>query len=407
MGIPKAVSKRLKPDKHLPKVADADVLAKSQTALSKWFQQAARDLPWRSAFKGQPICSSWSNRPKRDPYATWISESMLQQTQVDSVLTAFRRWMKDFPTLSTLAHASESEVMDHWAGLGYYRRAKNLLLAAQGLSGDGWVNLPDQRESLLALPGVGDYTVGAILSLAFGQKEPILDGNVVRVLSRFHRIPFLPTTGDSKLWYWKQALEWAKGPNPGETNEALMELGAMVCTVKQPRCPDCPLRRDCQGLKAGEVDKLPPAKIREKSVSLQGEAWVVRKGDSFLLMQPQEGFLLAGHWNFPLSWKSLPPKRVKAEAKPENDRPGKKSGENQTWSILNSRTRPKSELSNRIQHAITKYRIQVDIVERIWSGPARTTSDLQWVAKADIANCLVTSLARKIWKAYQSGTVGD
>lgn len=227
--------------------------------LRDWFSRNAAALPWRSL----------DLDARRDPYAVWISETMLQQTQVATVREYFTRWMKRFPDVSTLAKASEEEVFRYWQGLGYYSRARNILKTAKQVDEKGQ-GFPTSRKELEALPGIGAYTAGAILSLAYHQKEAILDGNLVRIFSRYHLLDFLPTDkrpeeidrrSCSEI-YWDFARQVADHPKAYLHNEALMELGRRVCKIKNPDCGNCPLKGGCKALDQDKAGEYPPAKKR-------------------------------------------------------------------------------------------------------------------------------------------------
>ena len=221
------------------------LLLRDRTELLSWYEQNKRPLPWRI---------------NRDPYRIWLSETMLQQTTVTAVIPYFERFLKRFPTLEKLAHASESQVREQWAGLGYYSRATNLWRAAQTLHQQG--GFPKTFALLSEFPGFGPYTSRAVASLAFGEKVGVLDGNVIRVLSRFHNWP-------SEWWRPAERAElqntidhWV-GPSPSEQfNQAVMELGATICTPKSPTCVLCPLRKNCQGLQQKTISQLPRPKPR-------------------------------------------------------------------------------------------------------------------------------------------------
>ncbi len=224
---------------------------------------------------------------------------MLQQTQVATVIPYFEKWLRRFPDPSALALAPEEEVLRHWAGLGYYARARNLHRGARVLSGLG--RYPDSAEGWRALPGVGPYTAGALASLAFDLPEPILDGNVIRVLSRVFGWAFLPGEGrEQRDAYWELARLWPEGSRSGDANEALMELGALVCTPANPRCGECPLASGCTAKKRGWQDLLPPAKRRPRVEPVAGVALVAGDRDHVLMESRQKGAFLAGHDLFPL-----------------------------------------------------------------------------------------------------------
>ncbi len=217
--------------------------------LVSWHALHQRELPWRTAPAGQ-----------RDPYSVWISEIMLQQTRVETVIDYYRRWMARFPTVLALAESDLQEVLKVWEGLGYYARARNLHKAAQQVVATHGGQLPADRRVLLALPGIGRYTAGAILSLAFNQPEPILDGNVKRVLARLFDIdqPIDATPVVAELWrHAGSVVEAAPAGHAGACNEALMELGATICTPQNPRCLLCPLVDECQAFAQGTQQMRP------------------------------------------------------------------------------------------------------------------------------------------------------
>ncbi len=258
------------------------------TALLDWITAGRRDLPWRQM---------------RTPYAVWISEIMLQQTQVVSVVPYFERWMKRFPGVQALAEAPLDDVLKAWEGLGYYARARNLHAAAQRIVARHGGELPADREALLRLPGIGRYTVGAILSLAFGQPEPVLDGNVRRVLCRVDDIaddPRAPAT-ERRLWERADSLvKAAPAGRPGDLNESLMELGALVCTPGAPDCTACPLARWCLAHARGVETARPVKAARKQTPHYDVTAALIQDPDGrFLIVRrPAEG-LLGGLWSFP------------------------------------------------------------------------------------------------------------
>ena len=218
-----------------------------QKDLLSWYRANKRDLPWRKS---------------RDPYRIWISEVMLQQTTVAAVVPYYERFMTRFPTVKDLASATEPEVLEMWAGLGYYSRARNLHRAA-GLIAKG--SFPQSAEQLAELPGFGPYTSAAVASLAFNQRVGVLDGNVIRILTRVHALK-------TKWWQPKErkllqdmANELAQSDSNSEVNQGMMELGATVCTAKKPLCLLCPWKKVCKSLKSDLVEKIPLAKPRQKN----------------------------------------------------------------------------------------------------------------------------------------------
>ena len=261
--------------------------------LTAWLAQEQRDLPWRSGPAGA-----------RDPYAVWVSEVMAQQTQLAVVVGYFKRWMARFPTVESLAAADQQDVLKLWEGLGYYSRARNLHSAAQIVAYEFDGELPRTRQELLRLPGIGEYTAGAILSLAFGLPEPVLDGNVKRVFSRLWDIEEAIDARATEQRLWKYAQEMV-GANsrPGAVNEGLMELGALLCRPRTPLCPDCPLQANCLAYARG-VEKLRPVRsARKETPHFDVAAAVIWEGtpgaSRFLIAQRPGDGLLGGLWSFP------------------------------------------------------------------------------------------------------------
>jgi len=252
--------------------------------LLAWFRANARDLPWRRT---------------RDPYRIWLSEVMLQQTRVETVLDYYDRFTRAFPRVEDLAEADEGKVLKLWEGLGYYSRARNLLAAARSVVRESGGRFPETAERLIALPGVGRYTAGAIASIAYGERTPVLDGNVKRVLARLHGIrdSIDDAATVERLWALAGALVSPRAP--GDSNQAMMELGARVCRPRRPRCRECPVRADCRALAAGEVDTLPVRRKKRPVPHHEIVAAAIRKNGRILFgRRPLDG-LLGGLWEFP------------------------------------------------------------------------------------------------------------
>ncbi len=249
-----------------------------------WYNLNKRALPWRGHF---------------DPYAIWVSEIMLQQTRVEAVIPYFLRWMDHFPTVSALARASERDVLRQWEGLGYYARARNLRSAAQVVDRDYGGELPRSVEELRRLPGIGRYTAGAIASMAFGLDEPALDGNIRRVLARVFNVslPAKSPQGERRLWEFA-AAHLPKG-NAGDYNQAMMDLGAVICLPAKPRCPVCPVRRVCQARRLGIQDQRPVMAAKKAVPHHVYVAAAILKRGRVLLAQRPSGGLLGGLWEFP------------------------------------------------------------------------------------------------------------
>ena len=255
-----------------------------RASLLRWYDAQARDLPWRRT---------------RDPYAIWVSEVMLQQTQVSVVLPYWTAFLARFPEVADLARASLDDVLAAWRGLGYYARARNLHRAARAVTDRHGGRLPDDVEALRALPGFGRYTVGAVASIAFGRAVPLVDGNVARVLARLFAVD--GATGDAarekRLWALADAL--VEGDRPGDWNQALMELGATVCRPEQPACLLCPLRARCVALASGKVAEIPAPKVPARRRALHVALAAVRRGDQILLVRREGTGLFGGLWELP------------------------------------------------------------------------------------------------------------
>ena len=252
--------------------------------LLAWYRQNSRSLPWR----GHP-----------DPYAVWVSEIMLQQTRVETVIPYFEKWMQRFPSIAALASASEQDVLNAWEGLGYYSRARNLHKAARVISAEHNGQLPRDLKILRSLPGIGRYTVGAIASIAFGMDEPTLDGNLRRVFARLFDINEYANSPAGEKILWKLAEENLPKGQAGDYNQALMDLGAAICLPKNPRCLICPLMEDCRSRANGTQEQRPVLKPKKKAphyVHVAGVA--VQDGKALLAQRPREG-LLGGMWEFP------------------------------------------------------------------------------------------------------------
>jgi A/G-specific adenine glycosylase len=249
-------------------------------ALLDHYDRARRDLPWRH---------------ESDPYRIWVSEVMLQQTRVETVIPYYRRWLELFPDVATLAGAARDEVLLAWQGLGYYRRAVHLHVGARVVRDRHHGRVPDSYEALRGLPGIGAYTAGAVASIAFGRVVPAVDGNVKRVLARVFDEP-APTAA----WLRKAAARLVDPRRPGDWNQALMELGATVCVPKAPACAACPLAGWCAARRGGTQEER-PAPVRHRAVPTAeiAVAVVVDNGHRVLLVRRPEGGLLGGLWAFP------------------------------------------------------------------------------------------------------------
>ncbi|MBV8780476.1 MAG: A/G-specific adenine glycosylase [Phycisphaerae bacterium] len=253
--------------------------------LLRWYHVNRRELPWR-AVRGQRV----------DPYHVFISEAMLQQTQVATVIPYFHRFIEKYPTFQSLADADEQSVLRLWQGLGYYSRARNLRKAAQLVACDG---LPEDSDRLLALPGVGRYTAGAIASIAFGKRCPILDGNVIRVLCRLDAVRDDPKSPLVRERLWNRAAEiLPTRADCGDFNSALMELGATVCTPRAPKCLICPVRDHCSARAEGIQESLPAKSPRKKTPLIERFTFCICHSNRWLIEQRPATGRWAGMWQF-------------------------------------------------------------------------------------------------------------
>ncbi|EPX59003.1 A/G-specific adenine glycosylase [Cystobacter fuscus DSM 2262] len=255
-----------------------------RSGLLAWYDRQKRDLPWRRT---------------RDPYAIWLSEVMLQQTQVTTVIPYWERFLQRFPTVEALARAPLPDVLAAWRGLGYYSRARNLHLAAQDVVARHGGKLPSTAAELLTLRGFGRYTAGAVASIAFGEPAPLVDGNVARVFSRLFEVEGLPGDRVREARLWALATELVSPERPGDFNQALMEHGATVCRPDNPLCLLCPVREDCLAWRHGRVNELPPAKVRAppKRMTLALAVWA-HEGRLLLARREEKG-LFGGLWELP------------------------------------------------------------------------------------------------------------
>lgn len=267
----------------LPHLPQPLALRQLQLSLRQWYHQSGRELPWRKT---------------QDPYAIWVSEIMLQQTQVKTVIPYYHRWLNQLPTLQALAAAEQQQVLKIWQGLGYYARARNLHRAAQEIVAKFDGIFPQELEQVLQLPGIGRTTAGGILSAAFNQPHPILDGNVKRVLARLLGLQLPPNRAEKHLWQVSAQLldrQW-----PREFNQALMDLGATVCLPRNPTCEICPWRVHCQAYQLNLQTQLP---MRETSAPLPhkviGVAVIWNQWGQILIDRRRQQGLLGGLWEFP------------------------------------------------------------------------------------------------------------
>lgn len=270
-----------------------------QNDLIDWFSEEMRDLPWRK---------------DKDPYKIWVSEIMLQQTRVDTVIPYFNRFIEQFPNIETLSQAEEEKVLKAWEGLGYYSRVRNLQTAVREVHEKYGGKVPDTLEEISSLKGVGPYTAGAVLSIAYGIPEPAVDGNVMRVLSRILSIWEDIAKPSSRKVFEKAVRELISENNPSYFNQALMELGALICTPTSPACLLCPVRDYCHAFHEGSQNELPIKTKAKKQRKVVLAALIIKdeNGKTVIHKRPGEG-LLANLWEFPNFEISLPFKSEKSQ----------------------------------------------------------------------------------------------
>lgn len=257
-------------------------VSKVQSLLLAWFERNQRDLPWRK---------------KYDPYQVWISEIMLQQTQVTTVLPYFERWMKAVPSIEKVAKAKEEELLKLWEGLGYYRRVKSIQKAAGILVKENSGKMFEDYEKILELPGIGKYSAAAICSIAFNQDYSVVDGNVIRVLSRL--TDFRENIHKNRAHFWKLSESLLISGKARFINQALMEFGALQCVPKNPDCKNCPLRSQCEAYKSGTQNNLPNKGPSKSKVPIQVAIAVIRKNGKIFIQKRRDGGLMTGLWEFP------------------------------------------------------------------------------------------------------------
>jgi A/G-specific adenine glycosylase len=312
--------------------------------LVDWYRRAHRDLPWRRT---------------SDPYNIWVSEVMLQQTRAQAAIPYYRRFLDRFPTVEALAAAAEQDVLAQWAGLGYYTRARNLRRAAQQVVNAG--GFPRDYAAIRALPGIGDYTAAAVASIAFDLPHAVVDGNVLRVVARMEDDSADIAAPRTRERFRAIAQQWMGSSQPGVFNQALMELGAMVCLPANPRCRDCPIARHCRALQAGTVVQLPVKLRKIEPVAIAAVLLLVRRGGRVLLRQKEAGARrMAGFWELP-SPEELPAART-----------GKSWGE--------------------FRHTITHHRYTFTVRSATVRAPG---ADFRWFSAPELTEIPLSTTARK------------
>ena len=330
--------------------------------LLAWYRAHRRDLPWRR---------------RRDAYSIWISEVMLQQTRVDTVIPYYERFLARWPDVASLAAADPDEVRAVWSGLGYYRRARLMMDAARVIVDEHAGQIPADLDALSALPGFGRYTSGAVASIAFDLPAPAVDGNVSRVLARLDAIDGDLTRGEPQRKVWSLANRLAPGESPGDFTQALIELGALICATKRPKCLLCPVSDACRARAEGRIDQIPAPRPKptRKSVELTGLIWVC-KGD-VLLEKQADGGLFASLWTPPM-----------IEGRPDDDALAEH---------LRARfKRPPTEWqpAGSFKHVLTHRDLNLALVRLAGPRP-RVTEPLRWIPLTNLEAWGVPSLTIK------------
>jgi A/G-specific adenine glycosylase len=341
-------------------------------ALLTWFDQHRRDLPWRRT---------------RDPYAIWLSEVMLQQTRVETVLPFYNRFLERFPTVDAMARAQVEEVLALWSGLGYYRRARQLHAAAREIAAAG--AFPQTVEALLALPGIGAYTAAAVASIAFGVAAPVMDGNVERVLSRVLAQEEDPKSGEARKKLLAAAAELLDPARPGDSNQALMELGATLCSPRRPKCLLCPLLSGCRAAREGDPERYPAPKAKRDAERHRLLVAVVEDGSGVLLFRrPDDSTLLAGTWELP--WVTRERDGVPEPGEPAAVLAGRYGGR---WTV--------GPRVGGVRHGITYRDLEVDVhrAELAWGGEVRGEMAAGFFDAARRAGLPLSSLVGKVLAA--------
>ncbi|NNN05581.1 MAG: A/G-specific adenine glycosylase [Elusimicrobia bacterium] len=320
-----------------------------RAALLRWYRLRKRDLPWRR---------------KVSPYRTWVSEVMLQQTTVAAVAPKYEAFLRRFPDVATLAAATEEEVLSSWAGLGYYSRARNLRRAAAQIMVRHGGRFPTDYESVLALPGVGRYTAGAILSIAYGRPQPVVDGNVIRVFSRLFGLRGRAKDPAFAAQIWQKEAALVPKKYPGDWNQALMELGATVCTPESASCGACPVSKNCVAFKKHLQDKLPSPEKRRTAQDVRWSCLWIERGDQVLLWKRSEHErLLKNLWGLPEAG------RVTATA---------------------------GRLLARASHSITHHALDVELRAGTLAADAALPPEADWTPRTRLKERLVSSLWLKL-----------
>jgi A/G-specific adenine glycosylase len=341
-------------------------------ALLTWFDRHRRDLPWRRT---------------SDPYKIWLSEVMLQQTRVETVLPFYNRFLERFPTVEAMAAAEVEEILVLWSGLGYYRRARQLHAAARQIAAAG--EFPSSVAELLALPGIGAYTAAAVASIAFQVATPVMDGNVERVLSRVLALADDPRASGPRRRLLAAAADLLDPTRPGDSNQALMEVGATLCSPRRPKCLLCPLLAGCRAAREGEPERYPAPKAKREGERHRLLVAVVEAPHGVLLFRrPEDSTLLAGTWELP--WMT---REVDGRSEPGDPEAVLRDRYGGCWTI--------GPRIGGVRHGITYRDLEIDIhrAEVAWGGEVREGAVAGFFDAAGRSGLPLSSLVGKVLEA--------
>ncbi len=353
----------------------ADWLRSVRRRLIAWYGRNARDLSWRKT---------------QDAYAIWVSEIMLQQTQVATVERYFPRFLAAFPTIAALASAPEDRVLRLWEGLGYYRRARQLHAAAKKIVDEHGGVFPRDVDAVRALPGIGRYTAGAILSIAFDRRLPILEANTIRLLSRLLAYRGDPTSSSGQQLLWKLAEDLLPKSGCGEFNQALMELGSLVCTPRQPKCEECPLQLLCPTRRGSWQDVIPAAKRQPVMEDIHEVAVVVVHRGKVLLRKCSDGERWAGLWDFPRF-------AIQVDDGLSISRQIVDSVERLTGVEIDS-----PQHFTTLRHGVTRFRIKLDCYTAVFKAAVKKSSSAtqRWIKPEELEEFPLSTTGRKLAKLW-------
>lgn len=374
---------------------DSTWLRSFRKKLLRWYAEHSRSLPWRDT---------------NDPYKIWVSEIMLQQTQVATVIEYYHRFIERFPTPQTLAEAEEQEVLSYWAGLGYYRRAKQLHKAAKVITNEFAGRFPTEFDDILALPGIGRYTAGAVASFAYGQRQPILEANTIRLHARLLEIrePTQATDVQNRLWDFADALLPSRG-DVSTLNQAVMELGSLVCIPKNPRCLCCPVADLCPTFAQGLQERIPAPKPKKQITPLEHGTIILRNNRRVLVRQNQPGEWWEGLWDFPRA-------RIELDSELIQEKPvaGSKTSRRLDQGIVDlvgektcsalqrefNLTCEVTEFLRTLKHGVTRYSITLYCFEGLLTSNSLPKSrSWKWVTTKELENIPLTSTAAQLAKS--------